>query len=812
VREQREWFRVTLASIGDAVITCDNQGRITFLNAVAEQVTGWTIAEALGQPIQRVFRLINEQTRQPGDDPVARVLREGRAVTLANHTALLAKDGHACPIEDSAAPILDAARQVIGAVLVFHDVTGKRQAEEALLAAHQRTLRILESIGDGFFSLDRQWQVTHITEHGARLLGKGRADLLGRNLWESFPEAVGSPFQQAYERVLAEQVSTSVVAFHAPLNAWFEARAYPSAEGLSVFYQDITERKGLEDTLKFLVQAGAAPREDFFHELARHLAHSLGMDFVCIDRLLGDGLAAQTLAVYSDGKFEDNVEYTLKDTPCGEVVGKTVCCFPKGVRQLFPKDAVLQEMSAESYVGTTLWSFDAQPIGLIAVIGRKPLANPRLAESVLKVVAVRAAGELQRRQAEEALRQARDELELRVRERTAELRQSNAQLRQEIEVRRQTERELTEAQLNYRTVAEFTYDWEYWEAPDFRLNYCSPSCERITGYSAQEFMAEPGLLQQIVHPDDADLWQKHRQKTLAATGHRVVQFRIRKKDGSTCWLEHAWQPVEGLDGMFLGLRASNRDITDRKEEEMQTQQLREELAHVTRVTTAGQLAASLAHELNQPLTAIHCNAQTAEKLLAADPPNVAEVREALADIAHDSERAGAVIQRLRALFKKSAREHGVLDINEVIQETLDLLRSEFVLKGIAPTVHLEPALPKVLGNRVELQQVVLNLVVNALEAMAEIPSAARHLHIRTDRENPAALRASFRDFGPGIAESQLSRLFEPFFTTKASGMGMGLTISQSILEAHGGSLRAVNNPDRGATFHLTLPIHPGEHA
>ncbi|MCX6089506.1 MAG: PAS domain S-box protein [Candidatus Atribacteria bacterium] len=167
---------------------------------------------------------------------------------------------------------------------------------------------------------------------------------------------------------------------------------------------DITERKRIEEAQLFLLQCGSlGSGEDFFESLARYLAKSLGMDYVCIDRLQGDEHTAQTVAIYFDGKFEDNVEYALKDTPCGDVVGKTICCFPQDVRHLFPQDVVLQEMMAECYVGTTLWSFDGKPIGLIAVIGRKPLVNPYLVESVLKLVAIRAAGELERKAAEEAL-------------------------------------------------------------------------------------------------------------------------------------------------------------------------------------------------------------------------------------------------------------------------------------------------------------------------------------------------------------------------------------------------------------------------
>jgi PAS domain S-box-containing protein len=167
-------------------------------------------------------------------------------------------------------------------------------------------------------------------------------------------------------------------------------------------HRDISERKQIEEIQSYLLQMGSqSTGEDFFESLARYLATILGMDYVCIDRLQGDRLSAKTLAVYHDGAFEDNVEYTLKDTPCGDVVGKEICVFPREVRNLFPKDEALQDLQAESYLGTTLWSFDMKPIGLIAVIGRKELSRSRFAESVLKLVSIRAAGELERRQVEE---------------------------------------------------------------------------------------------------------------------------------------------------------------------------------------------------------------------------------------------------------------------------------------------------------------------------------------------------------------------------------------------------------------------------
>jgi PAS domain S-box-containing protein len=179
---------------------------------------------------------------------------------------------------------------------------------------------------------------------------------------------------------------------------------------LLVAARDITERRQMEEVHSFLAQTTGTANEPFFNVLARYLAHTLGMDYVCIDRLERDGLTAHTVAVWCDGHFEDNVRYALHDTPCGDVVGKQVCCFPASVRQCFPRSEVLVGLCAESYVGVTLWDHTGQPIGLITVIGRRPLANRPLVEAVLKLVALRAAGELERLEAEEGLRESEERL------------------------------------------------------------------------------------------------------------------------------------------------------------------------------------------------------------------------------------------------------------------------------------------------------------------------------------------------------------------------------------------------------------------
>ncbi|HOW68610.1 MAG TPA: PAS domain-containing protein [Candidatus Paceibacterota bacterium] len=407
---------------------------------------------------------------------------------------------------------------------------------------------------------------------------------------------------------------------------------------------------------------------------------------------------------------------------------------------------------------------------------------------------------------ESALAQARANLERTVEERTARLRRTVDKLRATVKVRREAEKKIKEAELQYRTVADFTYDWEYWLTPEGSLRYCSPSCERITGHTAAEFVADPICLGRLIHPDDRDLWQQHERDALACPGQRSIQFRILRKDGELRWIEHACQPVIDSGGAFLGVRAGNCDITQRKQAELETQRLRTELARISRLTTAGQMAAALAHELNQPLGAIVCNTQAAEQLLRQNPPNLAEVQEILLDIQADGKRAGEVIHGLRALYQQTGEKRADLRLNQIIQETVRLLNSEFLLRCASAELNLDPQLPTISGDAIELQQVIINLVVNALDAMATKESNHRFLQISTQCRDAKNVEIAFRDAGTGLSAEILNRLGEPFFTTKATGMGMGLAISLSIAESHGGRLWAENNADQGATFYLSLPI------
>lgn len=260
---------------------------------------------------------------------------------------------------------------------------------------------------------------------------------------------------------------------------------------------------------------------------------------------------------------------------------------------------------------------------------------------------------------------------------------------------------------------------------------------------------------------------------------------------------------ETLQSQLSGEVSAHALARTRGDQEMQ--RLRQELAHIGRVSALGELTASLAHELNQPLTAILNNAQVAQQLLESDVVDVPEMREILDDIVADDKRAADVIRRLRRMLRKGDLEYVPLDLNELVTEVARLVTGDAAIREMALRLTVASALPSVRGDRVQLQQVLLNLVLNGLDAMGAPTSADRILDIRTFREGESFVGVAVRDAGPGIAAKDADHIFEPLYTTKREGIGMGLAIARTIIGAHGGRLTAENNVDGGATFQFVLP-------
>jgi signal transduction histidine kinase len=247
------------------------------------------------------------------------------------------------------------------------------------------------------------------------------------------------------------------------------------------------------------------------------------------------------------------------------------------------------------------------------------------------------------------------------------------------------------------------------------------------------------------------------------------------------------------------------NLHKRKQAENEARHRRDELAHVTRVAAMGELTSSLAHELNQPLAAIRNYANAAQRFLSQGEPGLSKAREALEGIVRDDRRAAEVISRVRGLLKKEEPRYRPVHMNNVIQEILTFIRSDSVLEGLSIETEFTAELPAVQGDRVQLQQVLLNLILNAAAAMNKVNPDLRKLVIKTQKQEERGVKVSIRDFGAGIDEAHRDKLFESFYTTKPDGMGMGLAISKTVIRAHGGSIWAENNPDGGAIFYFTLP-------
>jgi len=308
-----------------------------------------------------------------------------------------------------------------------------------------------------------------------------------------------------------------------------------------------------------------------------------------------------------------------------------------------------------------------------------------------------------------------------------------------------------------------------------------------------------------IHPEDRQSAFEIMQAA-AASGRLVdCEFRIVRADGEIRWLrcrasahgEYRGAPAE-VSGTFA-------DITEHKNAETEMARQRQELAHLTRVSMLGELSGGIAHEITQPLSAIMSNAEAARILLARESPDLKELREVLDDIIGEDNRAGEVIHRLRGLLKKSDAKLEPLDLNKVADSTMRILHHELITRRVKTTMALTSDLPLVLGDSVQLQQVLLNLMLNAMEAMSESDSITRRISIKTGITSEGDVQVSVADSGSGLAPSSKGQAFQPFFTTKESGLGLGLSLSSSIIKLHGGSLSLENNPAGGAVATFKLP-------
>jgi PAS domain S-box-containing protein len=337
--------------------------------------------------------------------------------------------------------------------------------------------------------------------------------------------------------------------------------------------------------------------------------------------------------------------------------------------------------------------------------------------------------------------------------------------------------------------------------PDGSLDFCNARWRSYMALTQEELQGEGW--QRMLHPDDRERVLKAWRESVANGTPYEQEERHRGADGQYRWFLARGVPMRDAEGRIVRWYGTNTDIEDRKRTEAALQEAQANLARVTRVVALGELAATIAHEVNQPLAAIVTNGNFSLRELASGKQNFEKLREAIAEIVNDGNRASTIISRIRAQLIKGASERAELDINEVIQDVTRLLRNELTRNRVSLRADLAADLPRPRGDRVQLQQVLINLIMNSIDAMRTLTNRPRELIIKSAKNQDGVL-VQVQDSGSGLDPEQVGQVFEPFFTTKPEGVGMGLSISRSIVESHGGRLWAESG-SKGALFQFTLP-------
>jgi PAS domain S-box-containing protein len=459
---------------------------------------------------------------------------------------------------------------------------------------------------------------------------------------------------------------------------------------------------------------------------------------------------------------------------------------------------VIPDSAGEGEVSIVSFSLGLHHEGGVLVAGSQRADFPTEVERLLLRVAANQAGiGLQEARRSGEQKRIAEVLEQRVAERTRRLTAVNDELRR-------SEAYLAEAQRLSHTgswaLSANSKNAAYWSEEDFR----------IWGFDPRQGLPDTEMVFQRIHPEDVGRVYEKSLKALGEKTDYTDEFRIVLSDGEVKHIHTLAHPVLGANGEIAEYVGTHVDVTERKRAEAEQKRVAEalrqaqaDLARVSRVTTMGELTASLAHEVNQPITASVTNAKTCVRWLAGDAPNIEEARDAAMRSAKNGTRAAEIISRIRSLFQKGTPQRELVDVNEVIREIIVLLRSEATRYSISVRTELGTGFPEFIGDSVQLQQVFMNLLLNGIEAMKDV-DGKRELSVKSQMAKDGQLLISISDTGCGLPP-QADRIFDAFFTTKLHGTGMGLSISHSIVESHGGRLWAAGNAPRGATFHITLP-------
>jgi len=678
-------------------------------------------------------------------------------------------------------PVKDSDGVVNRYVGITIDITELKMAQEKEKKEQQFSKTIIDSIPGTFYIINTEGTYSGWNSFQRdQIVGKPESEMQDvaaiSTIHPEDRQLVQEKIANVLEYGLEENVEARVLLHGGPEFRWFLMKGRrivmdgnPFLIGTGI---DITEQKKIDDLQRFLSSASyGSEQEPFFNALARYIANSLEMNFVCIDSLDGDGLTARTLAVWCDDHFEDNVVYSLNDTPCGDVVGKDVCCFQEKVCQLFPHDQVLKDLRAESYVGVTLWDHKKRPIGLIAVIGRQPLEKKQFAETALKILSVRAASELERLQSENAL-------------------QANEK--------------------KYRELFESVPIGLYQSTMKGKIIAANQHCLDIAKCRESErgVWFSQDTRQSYVHPEDGE---RIRELLLKQGYINNFEADILLMDGTIATLSNTAKIVLNEQGAPDFIAGSLIDVTELKRSEAEKAKLEDQLHQSQKMEMVGRLAGGIAHDFNNMLTLILGHTEMA--LEHFDPSQT--VYTDLEAIREAATRSADLTRQLLAFARKQIIMPEVLELDNLIGKMLPMLRRligeniKLIWIPNSKNSHLkiDPS---------QIDQIVVNLCVNARDAITNngtitIETGHHLAHKSSDPEQPAceSVTLSVSDDGCGIEKNNLDHIFEPFFTTKEPGKGTGLGLSTvyGIVKQNNGTISCLSELKKGTTFTIHLPLY-----
>jgi two-component system, cell cycle sensor histidine kinase and response regulator CckA len=751
IQRQREWLRLTLNSIGDAVLATDAFGKITFLNSVAAQLTGWTETQALGEQAQDVLRIVNEQTGEMAEDITGRVLREASVVTMANHTLLVRRDGREVPIEDSAAPILDGSGNVAGVVVVFHDVTERRRAQEALRESEEQFRTLANAIpqlcwmanADGWIFWYNQrwyqytgttpqqmegwgWQSVHDPEVLPRVRKRWEASLANGDLFDMvFPlRGADGTFRPFLTRVMPVLDREGKVA------RWFGTNT------------DISEQRKTEEELRL-------------SEERLRLAQTRGR-----------------VGVWDWNRPTGALHFTPELEQLYGLEPGAIRTYEDWRRLAHPGD--IETIEAERDM---------------AIANREPFdLEFRILHASGETRWLSARGGAFYDEAGEAIRVLGVNVDITARKRVE---QALAEAVQRLD-----------AHMDNSPLAVIEFD------PQFRVTRWSKEAEKLFGWAAQEVLGRAITELRWIHEEDVEAVLRASLAMLEGRLSRSVSInRNYCKDGSVVECEWYNSAIYGEDGKLTSVLSQVMDVTARKRSE-------EKLRQAQKLESIGLLAGGVAHDFNNLLVGVIGNASLAKDILPPDHP----AADLLGAVLSTGEQAAHLTRQMLAYSGKGKFVVEPLNLSALIPEMSGLVRPS-IPKKIVLQVELDHDLPPVEADRGQMQQVFMNLVLNAAEAIGSheglimVRTGVQEVDERYTRRNPdvAALPPGryvyleVRDNGCGMDEATKARIFDPFFSTKFTGRGLGLAAVSGIIRGHRAAIMVSSAPGKGSSFTVLFP-------